>query len=67
MHDPQAEEVRRWLSTRISNEEKKEIEKLRETLDGHTFWRFKSWILIADKFREREQKGPRAISMPVQE
>jgi hypothetical protein len=59
MHDPQAEEVRRWLSSRIATEEKKEIEKLRETLDGHTFWRFKSWILIADKYRERAEGAER--------
>ena len=52
-HDPQAEEIRRGLAARIARNDKKVTGRLSETSEGHTFWRYKSWILMVDRDEDR--------------
>ena len=56
-HDPQAEEVRRGLAARIANDDKTVTGRLSEESEGHTFWRYKSWILMVDRDEDRASQS----------
>ena len=53
IHDSQTEEVRRWLNDNIRAGHEQMTQRMKDSIGGLTFWRYKSWILVADRDEDR--------------